>query len=190
MSDTLRTALLFLIDTVFNLYLFILIIRVILAMGRANYFNPITQFIVRFTDPLVKPLRKLIPNVKNVEIATLLVIFAIEIIKFFLIACISYGFPNLLGIPILAIANSLSLLLQIFTYAIILQAILSFLQPHSPLMSVLSQFNAPILHPFQRLVPPVGGLDLTAIPALISLQLLGILLVSPLIAVGQGIAFS
>jgi YggT family protein len=190
MSDTIRTALLFLIDTLFNLYLFILILRFILACGRANYFSPVTQFIVRLTDPIIKPLRKVIPNIKRIEIASLVVILAIEVMKFFLIACISYGFPNLLGLPILAIANTISLVIQIFTYGIILQAILSFVQPMSPLMSVLSQFNAPILQPFQRLVPPIGGLDLTAIPALISLQLMSIILVSPLLAVGQGIAFS
>lgn len=187
MSDTMRRALMFLIDTLFNLYLFILVVRLVLAWVRSDYFNPVTQFVVKMTDIFVRPLRRIFPNIKNLETATLVLILVIEMVKFFLITFISYGFPNLLGLPILASADLLYLILQTFTYAIILQAILSFVQPASPLLHVLYRFSSPIMRPIQRLVPPVGGIDLSPIPALIILQLMGIVLVTPLMALGQGI---
>jgi YggT family protein len=189
MSDTIRTALLFLIETLFNIYLFILVIRIILVWVRADYFHPLTQFIVKLTDVLIKPLRKVLPNVRNFETASIVMVLAIEIIKFFLIACISFGFPNLFGIPILAIGDSIALVLQTFTYAILLQVILSFLHPMSPLMALVSRFNSPIMRPLQQVIPIIGGFDITPIPALIGLQLLNIILVAPLMTLGQNISF-
>lgn len=189
MSDTLRTALLFLISTIFNLYLFVLVIRIILVFVHADYFNPFTQFITRLTNFIVKPLRKWLPNIQNIETASIALMFVLEIIKFALIVSIGYGAPNVTGLPILAIADMLSLLLQTFTYAILLQVILSFVQPMSPLTQVLWRFNSPIMHPLQRLIPPVGGFDLTPIPALIILQILNIVLVNPLMAFGQSVTF-
>lgn len=188
MSDTLRTALLFLVNSLFDLYLFVLVIRVVLVWVRSDYFNPVTQFVVKLTDVAVKPLRRMIPNSGNVETASLFLIFVLEIAKYFLIALMSFGVPNLLGLPVLALGDTVYLIIQTFTYAIVLQAIISIVQPNAPILSVLSRFTAPILRPLQRLVPTVGGFDITPIPALIGLQLLSILLVSPLMSLGQGIA--
>lgn len=189
MSDTIRSALIFLIDTIFNLYLFLLVVRLILVWVRADYFNPFTQFILRFTDIVVKPIRKIIPNIKNIETASVILVLVIETIKFLLVAMISFGMPSFLGIPVLAIADSIALVLQTFTYAIFLQVILSFVQPNSPMMAVVTRFNSPIMRPLHQLIPPIGGFDITPIPALIGLQLLNIILVAPLMSLGQGIAF-
>lgn len=188
MSDTLRNALLFLIDSLFNLYLFILVTRLILVWVRTDYFNPVTQFVVKMTDLIVRPLRRIVPNIGQLETATMIWILVIECVKFLFIALITLGMPNLLGLPILAFADMLALIIQVFTYAIILQVILSFAQPMSPLMMIVSRFTSPIMQPLQRLIPPMGGFDLTPIPALIILQLLNIVLVSPLISMGQGIS--
>ena len=189
MSDTLRSALLFLLNSLFDLYLFVLMVRIILVWVRSNYFNPVTQFVVRVTDFLVQPMRKVIPNFRHIEIATVVLALLVEMLKFFLISCLSYGMPNPLGLPILAFADILYLLIKTFTYAIILQAILSFVQPSSPLAGTLARFVSPVMRPVQRLVPPVGGIDLSPIPALIGLQLLSIVLVGPLMTLGQGVAF-
>lgn len=190
MSDTIRAALLFLITTVFDLYLFLLVIRVVLAWSGANYFNPVVQFIVKFTDVIVKPVRRFIPNVRGIEISTILLIFIIEVIKFSLIASLSFGFPNLLGLFVLAFADALKLTLEVFFYAILLQAIISWVQPGAPINQVLHQFTAPIMRPFQRIVPPVSGVDISPIPAMIVLQLLIIVVVKPLMGIGLSIAFT
>lgn len=190
MSDSIRAALLFLINTLFDLYLFILMIRLILVFVGANYFDPITQFIVKCTDFIVKPLRRWIPNFRNLELATLILIFVLEIIKFLLIAGMSFGMPTILGLLILALSGSIRLILETFFYAILLQAIMSWIQPMTSINQLLYQFTSPIMRPLRRIIPLVGGIDISPIPALIGLQLLIIIFVNPLMALGLGIAFS
>lgn len=190
MSEALRAALLFLVTTVFNLYLFMLIIRVILVWIGANYYEPVTQFIVKVTDFIVKPLRNLIPNYRGIEFSSLVIILALEIIKFLIISLLSFGFPNIFGLIILAIADSIKLLLEAFFYAILLQAILTWIQPGAPINYLLARFTAPIMNPIRRVIPPIAGVDISPIPALIILQLLIILIVNSLMGIGLGVAFA
>lgn len=189
MSETIRAALIFLVQTVFDIYLFVLVIRLVLAWVGADYTHPVTQLVVKFTSPLIKPLRKFIPDFRKLETATVVLILLVELIKFSIISALSFGFPNLGGLLLIGLADSLQLLLQTFTYAILIQAIMSWIQPGSPINSLLYQFTSPIMQPLQRYIPLVGGIDITPIPAIIMLQLLSIVLVKPLIAVGLGVAF-
>lgn len=189
MSDTLRGALIFLITTVFDLYLFVLTIRLILAWVNADYFHPATQFIVKCSNFLIVPLRKYIPNFKRLETVTLLCIIVISVIKFFLISLLSFGMPNILGLLVLALSDAIKLILETFFYAILLQAILSWLQPGSPIARVLDKFTSPIMYPLQRIIPTISGVDISAIPALIIIQLLLIVVVKQLIYIGWRIAF-
>ncbi|OGT55947.1 MAG: hypothetical protein A3F43_02795 [Gammaproteobacteria bacterium RIFCSPHIGHO2_12_FULL_42_10] len=186
MPETIRIALVFLINTLLNLYLFVLMLRAMLELVRANYFNPLTQFSVRLTHHLIDPIRRRLPNFYNIETASVVVIFAIAMIKFFLIALINGELPHVGGISILALSDMLALIIQILTYAILIQAVLSFVQPYSPLVSTLSLLASPIMQPLRRFIPPIAGLDITPIPALIFLQLLSMLLINPLMTLGQG----
>ena len=188
MSGTTLNAFLFLLTSVFDIYLFVLIIRLVLAFSGGHYEHPITQLIVKLTSFIIDPLRRFLPDVKGIETSTIVVILLVEFIKFFLISCITFGFPNLLGVIILSFADAFKLLLQAFFYGIILQAIISFIQPQAPVLFILNKFTAPILRPFQRFIPPVSGFDISPIPALIVLQLLIIIVVNPLLAKGLAIA--
>lgn len=188
MAETLDSALLFLINTVFSLYLFVLIVRFLLVFVGANYFDPITQFIIKLTNFIVKPLRKVVPNIKRVETSTLLLIIVLEVIKFFLISILSFGLPNIGGLLILALSDGLKLFIETFFYAILLQAILSWIQPYSPINKTLYQITSPLMDPIRRVVPLVGGVDISPIPALILLQLLLILLINPFMKLGLSIA--
>lgn len=189
MAGTLNNAFLFLVNTLFNVYLFILCIRLILAWVGADYHEPLTQFIVRFTNFIVKPLRRYVPNFRDLETSTLILILAIEAIKFFFLAILSFGLPNIFGLLIFAFADTLRLFITTFFYAILLQAIISWIQPQSPINYVLTKFCSPVLRPLQRIIPPINGFDITPIPAFIILQLLIIVLVDPLIAIGWKFAF-
>ena len=188
MSGTTLNAFLFLFTSIFDIYLFVLLIRLVLAWSGGSYQHPITQLIVTLTRFIIDPLRRFLPDVKGIETSTLAVILLVECIKFFLISCMTFGFPNLLGVSILAFADALKLLLQAFFYGIILQALISFIQPQSPILFILNKLTAPILRPLQRLIPPINGFDISPIPALIVLQLLIIILVNPLLAQGLAIA--
>jgi YggT family protein len=175
-------ALLFLIQTVFDLYLFILVFRAVLAFVGANYFDPITQLVIRLTAFIVHPIRGILPNYRRIETSTFVIIYVLELIKYTLISFLNSHSVSISSLLIVSVADILKLILQILLYAIIFQAILSWIQPNSPINRMLYKITAPILHPIQRVIPRIGGIDITPIPAIILLQLLMIMLVNPLSA--------
>lgn len=177
-------ALLFLIQTIFDLYLFVLILRALLAFAGVHYFDPVTQLIIRCTDFIVKPLRRIIPNYRRIEISTLVIILSLELIKYCLIGFLNYHAVSVSGLLILSLADAFKLTLQTFLYAIILQVILSWVQPNSPVNMLLYKINAPIMRPIQRVIPLIGGIDISPIPAMMLLQLLMIMIVNPLMSAG------
>jgi YggT family protein len=190
MQSPINNATVFLVSTLFDLYLFVLIMRLVLVAMRVDYFNPLSQMIIKLTQKIIGPLRRIIPNYKHIELATVIVILTLEIIKFVLLGLILFGLPNLIGLLLLAVADSLKSLVNFFFYAIIIQAIMSWVSTgHSPMTKVINKITAPVIKPFQRLIPPVGGMDISPIPAMIVLQLLIILFISPLFAMGWGMAF-
>lgn len=190
MTGSLQDGFVYLVRTLFDLYLFVLIIRFMLAWAKADYFNPLTQVAVRLTNPIVKPVRKLIPNFRDFEIASLMLIFVINLVKFALIAAMSSTIPTLTGLLIIAFGDMLRLFIQVMTGALLLYVIISWIQPFSPVQRVLHQVVFPLVSPFQRMIPPVAGFDLSIIPVFIVLQLTTIILVNPLIQWGMSLAFA
>lgn len=188
MSGTSLNAALFLISTLFDFYIIILIMRLVLAWVGADYNHPITQFVVRFTSFIVKPVKKFLPDMRGVELSTLVLIILIEALKYFVLTIMSFGLPNIIGLLILAIGDSLRLMLETLSLALILQVIISWVHPGSPIYYVLYKFTSPIVRPIQRFVPPIAGVDISPLPAIIILQLLIIILIIPMKSLGLGIA--
>ncbi len=164
--------LIFLIETLFDLYIIVLMLRFILQQVRADFYNPISQFIVKATDPVLKPARKLIPGFGGIDVATIVVIVAFIAIKIFIIALLSGYSPSVLALLVTGIRDFITLALNIFIFAIIIQAILSWINPdpYNPVAGVLFSITRPVLTPFRRLIKPVGGLDLSPLIALIALM--------------------
>lgn len=176
---------LFLIAIVFNLYLFVLVIRLILAWAQSNYFHPFVQLIVKLTDWLIKPLRRIVPNYGHLETACVVAILGIEMIKFLLLTFLSTGHSSLFGLILLSSADFIKTVLDVFFYAILAQAILSWVQPVAmPFYFFLQQLTAPLMIPLQRKMPMVQGIDFSPLVALILLQLLIIIFVNPLMVWG------
>lgn len=190
MLTVLNNAIVFLINTLTDLYVFILIARFILVYARNDSRSPTTRLIAKVTDPLVRPLKRFVPTLKGFEFATLLCLYLIEMVKFILLGIFVFGFPNLLALPILALAEVLKLGIDVFFYAIIAQVILSWVPySYNDLYNILALITSPIMRPLRRLIPPIGGFDITPIPALIGLQLILILFIDPLYIVGIKLAF-
>lgn len=187
---SLQEGLIYLVRTLFDLYLFVLIVRFLLAGVRAEYANPLTQLTVRLTNPIVKPVRKIIPNFRDIEISALFLIFVLNLIKFAIVIVMSGGMPNVVGLLIVAFGNMIQLFIQTLTGILFIYVILSWVQPFSPMQRVLYQLISPLLSPFQRLLPPVAGFDLSIIPAFIMLQLITIVVVNPIMQYGMGVAVS
>lgn len=173
MYESFNNASLFIVSALFNLYLTVLVIRLILAWERADYFNPITRFIIQITQPIIKPLRSVLPTYKGIEFSTVVVILVLQLLKDMVMSLLLIGMPPVSVLLLIAAKDSMLLLLNTFFYAIFLNAILSWVQPgFSPLGQVLEQLSRPIMQPLRRWIPPIGGFDLTPIPALLGLKFL------------------
>jgi YggT family protein len=191
MHNPIDDAGLFIINTLFDIYIFLLMVRLILALLRVNYFNPVTQFIIKGTQPIIGPLRRIIPNFKNLEVSTLVLMIFLELLKYVLMILLMHIKPKPEGIVLLASADLLRALFNLYFYAILIQAIMSWVQQgFSPVNELLIKITAPIMQPLHRVIPLLGGIDITPVFALIILQVLIILLVNPIYAMGEAIALS
>lgn len=162
----------FLIDTLFSIYIAIMLLRFILQQVGADFYNPISQFIVKATQPFVIPVRRIIPSIKQIDAATLLLVVILMLIKIALLSIIS-GYPiNGLQLIVKSLYDLISLSFDVFIFALFIQAILSWVNPdpYNPVSSVLRSLTQPILNQVQKYVPPIGGLDLSTLVALIGLM--------------------
>ncbi|WP_275097398.1 YggT family protein [Sedimenticola hydrogenitrophicus] len=181
-SNYLTEPLAFLIQVVFDLLILVVMLRFILQLVRANFYNPISQFTVKVTTPLLRPLRRVIPGVGGIDIASIVLMFLLKTLELVLIMLVSAQAPQLLAAMAIAIPELIGLAINFFLFAILIQVILSWVNPdsYSPLTDLLHSVTAPLLRPAQRLIPPIGGLDLSPMAVLVGLQLLKMLLLPPL----------
>ncbi len=162
----------FLIDTLFSIYIAIMLLRFILQQVGADFYNPISQFIVKATQPLVVVARRFIPSIKKIDTATLALTLTLIALKLALVFSIA-GYPiNGLQLLVRGLHDLVSLTFDIFIVALFIQAILSWVNPdpHNPISSLLRNLTAPILRPIQKYIPPIGGIDLSTLIALIGLM--------------------
>lgn len=181
-SNYFTNPLIFLIQTFFDIYIVIIMLRLILQLTRADFYNPLSQFIVKVTSPVLNPIRKVVPGYGGVDIASLLLMYALKVVEILLLVVISgFGF-RLLESLIWALPALIALTLNVFLFAIIIQAILSWVRPdpYNPAMSILNSITAPVLKPFRKLVPPVSGLDLSPMAAIVTLYVAQMLILPPL----------
>jgi len=185
MSQSLATAGTYLIQTLFGLYLLAILLRFLLQIARADFYNPVCQAIVKATNPALKPLRRIIPGFAGLDISALVLGLIIQTAAIFLILMLhGYQLPNILFVLGWALVGMLSLVLNIYFFAIIAVIILSWVAPHShnPLAILIQQLVGPVMRPISRLIPAIGGLDLSPIFIFIAINLIKIMLIGPLAA--------
>jgi len=172
----------FLIQTLVGLYILTIMLRFLLQWVRADFYNPVSQFLVKITNPLLRPLRRFIPGWAGIDIASIVLMLLLQMATLLVISLLRGIEPSVGSILVLSIAELLSLLANVFLVTIIIQAILSWVNPghHNPMTSLLYTLNQPLLRPAQRLIPPIGGLDLSPIAVLIGLQLAKMIVLPPL----------
>lgn len=169
-------AFIYVIQTLGSLYLLIVLLRFILQLVKADFYNPLSQFIVRATQPLLRPLRRVIPGVAGLDLASLLLALLLQ----FLLMCVvlvllgvnpAALLPQVLVWSVIGIT---SLFLKVFFFALIISVILSWVAQGSnnPGAMLVNQICEPFLAPFRRLLPNLGGLDLSPIFAFIALNLI------------------
>lgn len=158
----------FLIDILLHLYISALMLRIILQWVRADFYNPVSQFIVNVTNPVVKPLRKIIPGLWGIDMATLVVVVIFSLIK----TIVVYGLLPAEILFVKTVVETIDLALSIFLYAIIIQAILSWVNPdpRNPVVGLLHSITWPVLKHFRKLMPNMGGFDISPIFAIIAIM--------------------
>jgi YggT family protein len=168
----------FLISTLFSLYILAVMLRFLLGAVRADFYNPISQFLVRITNPLLIPLRKVIPSIGKFDSAAMILMIVLQLVAVTLVLLLrSQGITPAVLI-IATLASLVSLLINVFMFAIIIQVIISWMNPgsYNPLSSLLHSLTNPLLRPIRHIIPPIAGIDLSPLFALIALQVLRMLL--------------
>jgi len=180
----------FLIQTLFDLYLVAIMIRVLLQLTRADFYNPVSQFLVKITNPPLIPLRRIIPGFMGIDFAAIVLMLAIKIVEIFLVVLIKGASVNFIGVVVLAIAGLLHLLVNVYFFTILIQVVISWINPgsYNPAISLLYSINEPLLGRARRIIPPISGFDLSPIVVIILLQLVSMLLIQPITDLGQGLA--
>lgn len=173
-----QNALVFILRTLFDLYVLTFALRLLLQWAALDKRNPLVQFILRITNPLVIPLRRLLPSIGRIDTATIVALLGLQLVGTALLVRIGcVGEAALWQILALAILSVIKLALSVFTWAIILYVVLSWVSPggYNPGAAVVAAVVEPVLAPFRRLIPPIGGLDLSPLFALIAIQALSML---------------
>lgn len=173
----LNEALIYVIQTLGSFYLLIVLLRFILQLVRADFYNPLSQFIVRATHPLLKPMRRVIPSLGSLDLSSLILAIIVQLLLMAVVVVLMTGsMPAEFLLPMLvwSILAITSLFLKIFFFALIISVILSWVAPasHNPAAQLVQQICEPFLAPFRRLLPNLGGLDISPIFAFMAINLI------------------
>ena len=181
-GDYLTQPAVFLVQVLFGLYATLVVLRFLLQLMRADFYNPLSQFIVTATKPLLNPLRRFIPGVSGMDIASLVLAWiVITLEQLSVLGLAGAGFQPTAA-ALLAIPELISLIINIFLFAILIQVIISWINPgsHNPAISLIHSLTEPLLAPVRRRMPDMGGLDLSPMVVMIGLVVLEMLLIPPM----------
>jgi len=173
----------YLINIVFFIFILAVMLRFLLQTIRADFYNPICQTLVTLTNPALKPLRRWIPGFMGIDWPSIILMILLQALEISLIALLVSGhIPPPISFPVIIVSKLLFMLIYVYIFVIIIQAIISWIQPgsYSPFTVLLYQLSEPLVRPVRRYIPAAGGIDWSLLIILILLNLALILLVAPL----------
>lgn len=176
--DALQNVGVFLVETLFSLYIGAVIIRFLLALSRANFYNPLSQFLVKITNPVLIPMRRFIPAVGKLDSAAVVLALGLMIIKVFLLLSMTGGDASLPLVAVYSVLELLRTVIHIYIFALIVQAVLSWVGNSygNPMADILHSLTDPILRPIRNLIPTIGMIDLSPMIAILLLYIVLIVL--------------
>lgn len=184
-----QDALTFIVKTLLDLYIITFVLRFILQWVRADFRNPVTQFFVRVTNPLVIPARRIVPSISGFDTASIVIVLLLEFaVTIILVNLTCMSDPHIIQVIGLTLLRLVYLTMRIYLFVILVYVVLSWINPGSfnPAANLLSSIAEPVLKPFRQLIPPIGGLDLSALFALIAIQAATMLLPIGRVVAGMG----
>ena len=178
----LTSAGIFVLDTVFGLYIGAVLLRLLLQWVRADFYNPLSQAVVKLTNPVLRPMRRYIPALGRIDTASVLLLILLQMLNLWLAVALTGGSAGPLGILVMALAALLSKAIYAFTFALLIQVVASWVMPgaRSPVFDLVDSLTEPLMRPLRAALPNLGALDLSPMVALMLLQLALMLIVSPL----------
>ncbi|MDH5394813.1 MAG: YggT family protein [Gammaproteobacteria bacterium] len=183
----------FLVSTVFGFYILAVMLRLILQMVRADFYNPVSRFIVKITNPPLLPLRRVIPGFAGIDMASVVFMLFLQMLELFIIAMMrGFPAPDFLGLVIFSAVELVTLGFYVFLFSIFILAILSWINPgqYNPINNLLHQITEPLLRPARRRLPPMSGMDLSPMLVMVGLWLVKLLLLDPLGMWAQSLMYS
>jgi YggT family protein len=166
----------FLLDVAAGLLGGACLLRMYMQYQRVPFGNPVGRFVFALTDWLVLPLRKVLPAVGKVDTASLVGAYLIELLQFTLLWLVMGRLTGFGVLPVLALFGVVRLIISALTGLVIIYAVLSWVQADSPMVDVIDRLCAPLLRPWRRIIPLVGGIDLSPLAFLVALQVAAIVL--------------
>ena len=185
----LANALSLLIQFAFGCAVALFVFRLLAQAARADFYNPICQFLYRATNPVLTPLRRVIPTWRRINIAALLVAWVLEVLKNFLLGLVVPDWAGTVGVLVLAVADLLDFFLIVYLIMIFAWTLLSYVNvdARNPVVPLLGKIVGPVLKPFRRVLPLIGGFDLSPVLAILVILLIQTVVVAWLINVGHSI---
>lgn len=174
MGANANNALFYLVSTLLNLYLFVVLLRILLAWVNADYYNSISVLCRKLTDPLLAPFAKMIPRWRRLDTACTALLFIVALIYVHVVMwMVGLSLATISG-PLYAVLKVVVLAGNLYTVSLTFQAILSWFGPgvNNPTSNILWSLNEPLLRPIRRVIPSISGLDLSPLVAIIGLQVL------------------
>ena len=181
----------FLISVLFGFFEVLVAVRLLMQHVRADFYNPLAQFVVKATNPLLRPLRRVIPPIGRLDTASVVLWLLLTVAELLLVTLLlGRPFPAVPGLLLWAVADMLNLLIWIWLFCIFVLAIASWINPgvYNPALAIMARISEPVLRPVRRLLPPMGGLDLSPMLAILGLYLAQMLIVAPLRDLARALA--
>ena len=181
----------YLIQVVFGFYILVVLLRFLFQLARADFYNPISQFLVTLSNPPLRPLRRIIPGLWGVDIASVVLLLALQTLELYAIGWIRGAIGNISGMVFVAGVELLRLTVYVYIFTILIRVVMSWFNPYGmrrhPLSDLLFQLTEPLLRPARRMIPPLSGIDFSPIAVFILLELTLILMIGPLNDIGMAL---
>ena len=193
MGSNFSSASSWLIDALFSMYILAVMLRFLFQWVRADFSNPISQFIYKVTNPPLMPLRRVIPGYRGLDIPALLLLVVLQCITLFVLGLFPHiPMPSFPGVILWSMAELLALWINIYIVGIAIMAIISWINPtgYNPIVGLINQLTNPVMRPFRRLIPPMSGLDLSPMFAFFVLMFIKLAVVNSLIFYTKNLAIS
>jgi YggT family protein len=181
-STYMTDPIIFVIDTLFSLYILAVLLRFLLQWCGADFYNPISQFLVKVTHPPLKVLRRFVPSIGKIDTSSLVLVFSLQMLADFFILLLKGVTISIGALTILSITQLISLLINVFIFAVFARALLSWINPgtFNAAASILTTLTEPLLDICRKFIPDLGGIDLSPLAALLLLQLAKMVILPPL----------